>query len=105
MKQVTDRNIPHFSSTYFDDVVDVDLPVLVVVESLRDPLQLVLWNVLDLPHDADELVDADEVLPEGVEQTAYRKRCVTRCRGNVAERSEVSMPHSRFPDHTNQHDF
>lgn len=33
-----------------------------------------LWNVLDLPHDADQLVNTDEVLPEGVEQTAYRER-------------------------------
>lgn len=72
----------HFLSycpTYFDDVVDVNLPVLVVVESVGDALQLVLWNALDLPHDADQLVDADEVLPEGVEQTAYRERFVTRC--------------------------
>lgn len=60
--------------TYFDDIIYVDLPVLVVVERLGNALQLVLGNVLDLPHDADELVDADEVLPEGVEQTAYRKR-------------------------------
>ena len=72
----------HFLSycpTYFDDVVDVNLPVLVVVESVGDALQLVLWNALDLPHDADQLVDADEILPEGVEQTAYRERFVTRC--------------------------
>lgn len=31
-------------------------------------------NILDLLHDANELVDADEVLPEGVEQTEYRKQ-------------------------------
>lgn len=44
-------------------------------------MQLVLRDVLDLPHDADQLVDADQVLPEGVEQTTYRKRRVTGCRG------------------------
>lgn len=86
---------PYFSVvswTYLDDVVDVDLPVLVVVERLGDALQLVLRNVLDLSHDADQLVDADEVLPEGVEHTAYRKRYVTNCEENVAEKSEDNMP-------------
>lgn len=68
------NNVPHSRSTHFDDVVDVNLPVLVVVESLGDALQLVLGNVLDLPHDVDELVDADQVLPKGIEQTVYRKR-------------------------------
>lgn len=33
-----------------------------------------LGNVLDLSHDVDELVDADQVLPKGIEQTVYRKR-------------------------------
>lgn len=63
-----------FWSAYFDDVINVNLPILVVIEGFGNPLQLVLWNVLDLPHDVDELVNTDEVLPEGVEQTAYRKR-------------------------------
>jgi len=48
-----------FLWTYFDDVVNVDLPVFVVIEGLSDPLQLVLRNILDLPHDANQLVDAD----------------------------------------------
>ncbi len=91
--------------TYFDDVIDVDLPVLVVVEGLGDALQLVLWNVLDLPHDADQLVDANEILPIGVEQTAYRKRFVTKCNGEVVEKSEVNMMHSRFPDLTSPTEF
>lgn len=60
--------------TNLDDVIDVDLAVLVVVQRLSDAQQFVLWDVLDLPHDGDELIDADQVLPEGVEQTAYRKR-------------------------------
>lgn len=68
------NDVPHSRSTHFDDVVDVNLPVLVVVEGLGDALQLVLGNVLDLPHDVDELVDADQVLPKGIEQTVYRKR-------------------------------
>lgn len=70
---------PH---THLDDVVNVDLPVLVVVERLGEPLQLVFRYVLDLPHDGDQLVDADQVFPEGVEQTAYRKRRVTRWNGH-----------------------
>lgn len=63
-----------------------------------------LGDVLDLPHDADELVDADEVLPEGIEQTTYRKRLqlAQKCK-NVVERSEVNMLRKyRFPDFTNQ---
>lgn len=62
-----------------DDVVNVDLAVLVVVQRLSDAQQLVFWDVLDLPHDGDELIDADQVLPEGVEQTAYRKRLCDSC--------------------------
>lgn len=93
------------SPTYLDDVVNVDLPILVVVQGLGNPLQLVLWNVLDLPHDADQFINADQVFPEGVEQTAYRKQRVTRCNGHVVARSQTNMLHSRFPDHTNHIDF
>lgn len=66
-------------STNLDDVIDVDLAILVVVQRLSNAQQFVLWDVLDLPHDGDELIDADQVLPEGVEQTAYRKRLCDSC--------------------------
>lgn len=62
-----------------DDVIDVDLAILVVVQRLGDAQQFVLRDVLDLPHDSDELIDADQVFPEGVEQTAYRKRLCDSC--------------------------
>ncbi|TNN44154.1 hypothetical protein EYF80_045634 [Liparis tanakae] len=73
----------NYKQSYFDDVVDVDLAVLVVVEGLGDALQLVLWNVLDLPHDADQLADADEVFPEGGGQTAFRKPRGAKRKGRV----------------------
>lgn len=91
------------SPAYLDDVINVDLPILVVVQGLCNPLQLVFWNVLDLPHDADQFIDADQVFPEDVGQTAYRKQCVTRCNGHVVAMSQTNMLHSRFPDHTKSH--
>lgn len=55
-----------------NDIVDVDLAVLVLVQCVSDALQLLLRNVLDLPHDGDQLLDADEVLPKVEIQAAYR---------------------------------
>lgn len=73
----------HFNGgeTHLDDIINVNLAVLVVVQRLGDAQQLVLRDVLDLPHDSDELIDADQVLPEGVEQTGYRKRLCDSCFG------------------------
>lgn len=62
-----------------DDVINVDLAILVVVQRLSDAQQFVFWDVLDLPHDGDKLINADQVLPEGVEQTTYRKRLCDSC--------------------------
>lgn len=105
------RRPPPPPDTDLDDIIDVDLAVLVVVERLGDPLQLVFGNVLDLPHDGDELVDADQVFPEGVEQTAYRKQRVTRWDGHEvatyddnmlqqAPRWHPSLTHSRVRSST-----
>lgn len=84
--------VPRLPDTDLDDVIDVDLAVLVVVERLGDPLQLVFGNVLDLAHDGDQLVDADQVFPEGVEQTAYRKQRVTRWNGQEGTTCGDNVP-------------
>lgn len=80
-KKKKKRNHCGGGETHLDDIIDVNLAVLVVVQGLGDAQQLVLRDVLDLPHDGDELIDADQVLPEGIEQTGYRKRLCDSCFG------------------------
>lgn len=48
---------------YLDNIINVYLAVLVFIQRVRDAEQLVLRDALDLPHDADELIDANQVLP------------------------------------------
>lgn len=76
--------IPYASPTpypdtncYLDNIINVYLAVLVFVQRVRDAEQLVLRDALDLPHDADELIDANQVLPTEKEQSAHRRKSHT----------------------------
>lgn len=62
---------------YLDNIVNVYLAVLVFIQRIGDAEQLVLWNALDLPHDSNELIDANQVFPKGKEHAAYRKQLHT----------------------------
>lgn len=75
---------------YLDDIIDVYLAVLVFIKGFSEAQQLVFWNVLDVLHDSNQLVDAHEILPVGQEYAAYRKRLLHNTESKMVVKEELT---------------
>lgn len=68
----------HGQNCYLYNVIDVYLAILVFIQCVGDAEQLMLWNALDLPHNSNELIDANQILPKGKQHAVFRKHLDTK---------------------------